>query len=101
MSIQYADPGYQKDKQKRYPIDTVEHIRAAWSYINREEDASKYSPADLKKVRAHIIAAWKREIDPHGPPSAQSAHKATQKMQAGHKKLAEGLHRTLSRSAFK
>src|SRR5260370_3386209 len=26
-NVDYADPGYQKDKKKRYPVDTAEHIR--------------------------------------------------------------------------
>lgn len=58
--VKYADPGYQEDGVKRYPIDTEEHIRAAWSYINQEKNASKYSPGDLKKVKARIRAAMKR-----------------------------------------
>lgn len=29
-SVAYADPGYQSDGKKRYPIDTEAHIRAAW-----------------------------------------------------------------------
>src|SRR6185312_5147778 len=31
--VAYADPGYQSDKKKRYPIDSADHVRAAWSYI--------------------------------------------------------------------
>lgn len=58
--VQYADPGYQEDGTKRYPIDTEEHIRAAWSYINQAKNAAKYSAADLKKVKARIRAAMKR-----------------------------------------
>jgi len=58
--VEYADPGYQSDKQKRYPIDTEEHARAAWSYINQEKNASKYSSEDLAKVKAKIRAACKR-----------------------------------------
>src|SRR5215831_8093109 len=33
--VKYADPGYQSDGKKRYPIDTEKHIRAAWNYINK------------------------------------------------------------------
>lgn len=58
--VKYADPGYQGDKQKRYPIDTIEHVRAAWAYINQADNAAKYDPADLKKVRARIKAAAKK-----------------------------------------
>ncbi len=58
--VEYADPGYQKDKKKRYPIDTKAHAKAAWSYINKGSDASAYSPADLAKVKARIEAACKK-----------------------------------------
>lgn len=67
--VAYADPGYQSDKKKRYPIDTEEHIRAAWNYIHKKADADKYSSADLAKVKARIAAAWKAKIDKAGPPS--------------------------------
>lgn len=69
--VEYADPGYQEDGKKRYPIDTEEHIRAAWSYINKEKNAAKYSSAEVSKIKAKIVAAWKKHIDPEGPPSAK------------------------------
>jgi|GEM_PF-1025135 len=58
--VEYADPGYQSDKQKRYPIDTEEHARAAWSYINKASNASAYSSEDLAKVKGRIKAACKK-----------------------------------------
>ena len=58
--VEYADPGYQSDKKKRYPIDTEEHARAAWSYINQADNASAYSSEDLAKVKAKIKAACKK-----------------------------------------
>ena len=68
--VEYADPGYQDDNKKRYPIDTEKHIRAAWSYINRPRNAGKYSADELTRIKNKIIAAWKDKIDPGGPPSA-------------------------------
>jgi len=68
--IDYADPGYQEDGKKRYPIDTEEHIRAAWNYINKLKNADLYSGKQLKEIKARIIAAWKKKIDEDGPPSA-------------------------------
>lgn len=59
-NVDYADPGYQKDGQKRYPIDTAEHVRAAWSYINQGDNAAQYSSADLAKVKGRIRAAAKK-----------------------------------------
>jgi hypothetical protein len=58
--VEYADPGYQSDKQHRYPVDTEAHARAAWSYINKASNASAYSSADLAKVKDKIRAACKK-----------------------------------------
>lgn len=58
--VEYADPGYQEDKIKRYPLDTEAHIRAAWSYINMPKNAEKYSRQDLRKVRARIAKAMRK-----------------------------------------
>ena len=73
--VQYADPGYQADKKKRYPIDTVGHIRAAWNYINNTVNATKYTDDQLKRIKAAIIAAWREKIDKDGPPSADDPQK--------------------------
>jgi hypothetical protein len=56
--VKYADPGY-RDGVKRYPIDTEEHCRAAWAYINMPKNAAKYSPEELKNIKARIIKAGK------------------------------------------
>ena len=58
--VAYADPGYQEDKQKRYPIDTAAHVKAALSYIGQEDNAAKYSAEDLAKVKKNIAAAAKK-----------------------------------------
>lgn len=58
--VMYADPGYQSDGKKRYPLDTAEHCRAAWSYIHQADNAAKYSPAQLKRIKARIRAAGKK-----------------------------------------
>lgn len=58
--VEYADPGLQEDGKKRYPLDTEKHVRAAWSYINQAKNATNYSPADWKKIKARIKAAMKR-----------------------------------------
>jgi hypothetical protein len=59
-NVEYADPGYQDDKVKRYPIDTEEHVRAAWSYINKRKNAAKYTPEQLARIKARIKRAAKR-----------------------------------------
>jgi len=68
--VSYADPGYQSDGKKRYPIDSERHIRAAWSYIKKPGNAGKYSSEHLSAIKSRIVAAWKAKIDKDGPPSA-------------------------------
>ncbi len=58
--VPYADPGYQKDKKKRYPLDTHDHAMAAWSYINKPGNAGMYSAEHLAEVKAKIKAAAKK-----------------------------------------
>jgi hypothetical protein len=58
--VEYADPGYQDDKQKRYPIDTAEHVRAAWSYINKSHNADLYTAEQLASIKDRIKAAAKK-----------------------------------------
>ena len=67
----YGNVKYADEKNKKYPIDTEAHIRAAWNYINKSKNAGKYSPADAKTIKGHIVSAWKEKIDKAGPPSAK------------------------------
>jgi HK97 family phage major capsid protein/HK97 family phage prohead protease len=55
--VDYADPGYQDDGKKRYPLDTKAHAQAAWSYINQAKNAGMYSAENLAKVKSKIKAA--------------------------------------------
>ena len=71
--VDYADPGYQEDKKKRYPVDTEKHIRAANSYIGQKGNAAKYSPEQVAHIKSKIASAWKAKIDKSGPPSMQAA----------------------------
>jgi hypothetical protein len=72
----YADPGYQSDGKRRYPIENERHIRAAWSYINEPKNATPYTGDQLKRIKDKIVAAWKEKIDRAGPPSAEDDAKA-------------------------
>ena len=58
--VKYADPGYQDDGIKRYPLDSEEHCRAAWSYINMPKNAAKYSPEELDQIKGRIKEALKK-----------------------------------------
>lgn len=57
--VTYADPGYQKDKKKRYPLDSKTRAKAAWSYINQADNARLYTSAQLKRVKQRIMKALK------------------------------------------
>jgi HK97 family phage prohead protease len=67
--VEYADPGYQKEGKKRYPLDTEDHIRAAWSYINMPKNQEPYTADQVSNIKMRIIAAWKKKIDAAGPPA--------------------------------
>lgn len=65
-NVSYADPGYQSDKKKRYPLDSKAHARSAWDYINKSENADKYSAEQLKSIKSRIKSACKKfgvEVD--------------------------------------
>ena len=55
--VEFADP-----VNNKYPIDTDKHIRAAWSYINHEDNADEYDKDDVKIIKKRI----KRAADDHG-----------------------------------
>lgn len=59
-NVSYADPGYQKDGVKRYPLDSEAHVRAAWSYINMPRNASQYTADQLAQIKARIVAAGQK-----------------------------------------
>ena len=48
-NVEFADP-----TNKKYPIDTPEHVRAAWSYINHKDNASRYEPREIRAIKNRI-----------------------------------------------
>ena len=50
--VQFADPVNHK-----YPLDTAEHVRAAWSYINHQDNAARYDADEVKAIKARIRKA--------------------------------------------
>lgn len=54
-SVEFADP-----VNKKYPIDTEKHIRAAWSYINHKDNAAKYDKDEVETIKKRIIQAAKQ-----------------------------------------
>jgi HK97 family phage prohead protease len=59
-NVSYADPGYQDDKQKRYPLDTERRVRSAWTYIHQEDNRKPYNAEQLKAIEGRIKAAGKK-----------------------------------------
>jgi hypothetical protein len=53
--VQFADP-----VNNKYPIDSAEHVRAAWSYINHKENAAKYDKDEVKTIKDRIKRAAKK-----------------------------------------
>ncbi len=53
--VEFADP-----PNKKYPIDSPEHVRAAWSYINHQDNAAKYNAEEVKTIKERIWRAAKR-----------------------------------------
>lgn len=64
----YADPGYQSDGQKRYPLDSESDIRAAWAHIHQLVNAGQYTDTQIAHIKARIVAAWQERIGVDGPP---------------------------------
>jgi len=64
---EYGDVAFADPTNKKYPIDTAEHIRAAWSYINHKDNAAKYDDDEVDTIKDRIMKAAKKhdvEIDP-------------------------------------
>jgi hypothetical protein len=53
--VEFADP-----TNKKYPIDTPEHVRAAWSYINHRDYAAKYDRDEVETIKDRIKRAAKK-----------------------------------------
>ena len=67
---EYGDGKFADPVNDKYPIDTEEHIRAAWSYIHMPRNYEKYTPEDVETIKKRIIKAWKEKINPDGPLEA-------------------------------
>ncbi len=47
---------------KKYPIDTPEHVRAAWNYINHKDNAAKYDADEVETIKERIKRAAKQHV---------------------------------------
>lgn len=53
----YADPGYQEDGKKRYPVDSERHAKSSWAFINQARNAAKYTARQLASIKSKIKTA--------------------------------------------
>lgn len=57
---EYGDVKFADPTNNKYPIDTEEHVRAAWSYINHRDNAAKYDSDEVKLIKQRIKRAAKQ-----------------------------------------
>lgn len=50
----FADP-----VNKKYPIDTLGRIKAAWAYIHQPNNAEKYTPEEVRTIKGRVRRAAK------------------------------------------
>ncbi len=56
----YGDVEFADSVNNKYPIDTAEHVRAAWSYINHKDNAAKYDKDEVELIKNRIKRAAKK-----------------------------------------
>ena len=56
----YGDVEFADATNKKYPIETPEHVRAAWNYINHKDNAAKYDADDVATIKSRIKKAAKK-----------------------------------------
>ena len=54
---EYGDVKFADPVNNKYPIDTPEHVRAAWSYINHKDNAAKYQKGEVETIKRRIKSA--------------------------------------------
>lgn len=57
---EYGDVTFADSTNHKYPIDTPEHVRAAWSYIHHKDNAAKYDTDEVETIKDRIRHAAKR-----------------------------------------
>jgi hypothetical protein len=72
--VTYADPGYQPDRAKRWPLDSRPAAVEAWSALSATETARDYTAAQLKRARGRTVKALER----HGVQVTTEGHLRTE-----------------------
>ena len=55
-NVEFADP-----TNKKYPVDTPEHVRAAWAYINQNDNAAKYEADEVAAIKERVRRAAEKQ----------------------------------------
>ncbi len=58
----YGDVKFADTTNNKYPIDTPEHVRAAWNYINHKDNAAKYDADEVETIKERIKRAAKQHV---------------------------------------
>ena len=58
----YGDVEFADLTNNKYPIDTPEHVRAAWNYINHKDNAAKYDADEVELIKNRIKKAAKNTM---------------------------------------
>ena len=58
----YGDVEFADTTNHKYPIGSAEHVRAAWRYIQQEDNASKYDKDEVETIKKRI----KKAANMHG-----------------------------------
>lgn len=53
--VEFADP-----VNKKYPINTSQHVRAAWGYTHHKDNAAKYDADEVKLIKNRIKQAARK-----------------------------------------
>ena len=56
----YGDVNFADETNKKYPLDTAAHVKAAASYWGMPKNKAKYSAEDQKKISSKIASAEKK-----------------------------------------
>ncbi len=58
----YGDVEFADSTNNKYPINTPQHVRSAWRYINHPDNAAKYDKDEVETIKDRI----KRAANKHG-----------------------------------
>ncbi|NQE89777.1 DUF6582 domain-containing protein [Nocardia terpenica] len=91
----YADPGFQPDKRKRYPLRDAEEVRTAWDYVHQQRNRRPYTAEQLTHIESKIRAAAHRygvELDDSKALAGMVDVKAGARNSASDQALIQSIH---------